>query len=94
MPSGGSSSIQPDKAAYRLIAFEAAIKKDKLEAWFNRNGFIDIGIDDLNYTKLLFKEAEKWGLTVEWFMYFIGGIELDKKSIKEAANDAAIEWDF
>lgn len=39
------------------------------------------------------KEAYRHGLQTEWFSFFIGGIKEGQHPV-EAANLAAIEWDF
>lgn len=42
----------------------------------------------------IYDEAVKHDLQYEWLQLFIGGIVIDKKDPFEAADDAAIEWDF
>jgi hypothetical protein len=39
------------------------------------------------------EEAMEYGLLVEWTAYFVGGLLRGEQPL-EAANNAAIEWDF
>ena len=56
-------------------------------------GLRSIDEDDARWVAVIAKEAFRHGLQVEWFQYFIGGIQ-DGVPVKEAADRAAIEWDF
>jgi hypothetical protein len=57
-------------------------------------GSTPLGGDDWEYVRKVYGQAVFHGLQYEWLEYFIGGIVNDHKGVKEAANDAAIEWDF
>ena len=50
--------------------------------------------DKFEGIKSIYDEAVKYGLQYEWLQWFIGGMFIDKKEPFEAADDAAVEWDF
>jgi hypothetical protein len=41
-----------------------------------------------------FDEARKQGMQYEWLRWMLGGIINNKLDVKEASNNACIEWDF
>ncbi len=47
-----------------------------------------------DYVSLVLREAMKNGLEHEWLDFLLGGIIINKKTPIQAADDAAIEWDF
>jgi hypothetical protein len=50
--------------------------------------------NEMNIVWEAYQQAVKHGLQYEWLCWFSGGIWKDKMSPSEAANAAAIEWDF
>lgn len=49
---------------------------------------------DWEVVRATYREAKMQGLEFEWLRWFVGGLVIDKKSVTQAANDAATEWDF
>lgn len=49
---------------------------------------------DWEHVRNTFEHALKHGLHYEWLRWYSGGIYYDRLSPAEAADRAAIEWDF
>ncbi len=49
---------------------------------------------DWEYVKSCYKHARNEGLEFEWLQWFLGGLVENKLSIRNAAENACIEWDI